>query len=118
MGGTLIITAEAGSPAGEQHIATHVSAILERRSALASPPVHLTVSDAVARGIAGTFSSPTHHGQVLDRFYRTGSADADELMEAARFEQGYASPEGHAALYCLIGWVRGRLATQVAGASR
>jgi len=53
---------------------------------------------------------------VLDRFHRTGSADADELMEAARFEQGYASPEGHAALYCLIGWVRSRVASQVAGA--
>ena len=112
----MIVTAQAGSPAGEQQIATHVSGVLARRSALAHPPVYLTVSDAVARAIAGTFSSRTDHGAVLDRFHRTGSADADELMEAARFEQGYASPEGHAALYCLIGWVRSRVASQVAGA--
>jgi hypothetical protein len=46
---------------------------------------------------------------VLDRFYRHGTIDSAELVEAARTEQGYASPEGHAALYCLIGWVRARV---------
>ncbi len=36
-------------------------------------------------------------------------ADSAQLIEAARTEQGYASAEGHAALYCLIGWVHGQL---------
>jgi hypothetical protein len=90
-------------------VAVEVSAILERRGALKSPAVTLAVSDAVALGIAGLFRSPTPSGQVLDRFYRTGETDSAALIEAARMEQGYASPEGHAALYCLIGWVRGRM---------
>jgi hypothetical protein len=90
-------------------IAVEVSDVLERRAALKHPAVTLAVSDAVALGIAGLFRSPTPSGQVLDRFYRTGEVDSAELIEAARTEQGYASPEGHAALYCLIGWVRGRL---------
>ena len=47
--------------------------------------------------------------QVLDRFYRTGAADSADLMEAAQLEQIFASPEGHAALYCLIGWVRAQV---------
>lgn len=69
----------------------------------------MTVADTVALGIAEWFRSPTLSGQVMDRFVRTGSADSDELIEAARFEQGYATPEGHAALHCLIGWVRSRV---------
>ena len=46
---------------------------------------------------------------MLDRFYRTGTAHSTELMEAAQLEQIFASPEGHAALYCLIGWVRAQV---------
>jgi hypothetical protein len=69
-------------------------------------PVTVAVSDAVALGIAALFSSRTESGQVLERFSRHGVVDSAELLEAATFEQGYASPEGHAALYCLIGWVR------------
>jgi hypothetical protein len=86
-----------------------VAGVLDRRAALKHPPATLAVSDAVALGIAGILRSPTPSGQVLERFYRSGSADSAELIEAARTEQGYASPEGHAALYCLIGWVDGQL---------
>lgn len=56
------------------------------------------------------FASRTPSGQVLERFYRTGTTDSDELIEAARTEQGYASAEGHALLYCLLGWVAARVA--------
>jgi hypothetical protein len=35
--------------------------------------------------------------------------DSADLLEAVRFEQQFASAEGHAALYCLIGWVHGRV---------
>ena len=83
--------------------------MLDRRAALKHPPVTLAISDAVALGIAGIFRSPTPSGRVLERFYRSGSGDSVQLIEAARTEQGYASPEGHAALYCLIGWVHGQL---------
>jgi hypothetical protein len=54
-------------------------------------------------------ASLTDAGQVVDRFHRTGVTDPEQLIEAARFEQGYASPEGHAALHCLIGWARRRM---------
>jgi hypothetical protein len=74
----------------------------------------MAISDAAARGIAALFISATPSGQVLERFYRSGSADGTELVEAARTEQAYASPEGHAALYCLIGWIRARLQGQEA----
>lgn len=97
------------APADDLHVAREVSAVLERRGALAHPPVSLAVSDAVALGIAGLFAGSTLSGQVLDRFARTGETDADELIQAARFEQDYCSPEGHAALYCLIGWARSRM---------
>ncbi|MCU1669555.1 MAG: hypothetical protein JWP40_2482, partial [Blastococcus sp.] len=60
-------------------------------------------SDPAALGIAGIFSSQTPSGKIFERFYRKGSVDSDELIEAARVEQGNASAEGHAALYCLIG---------------
>lgn len=69
---------------------------------MSDPPVSIAISDAVAVAIAGIFRSPTPSGRALDRFHVTGTADTQELIEAARFEQGYASPEGHAALYCLI----------------
>jgi hypothetical protein len=96
------------TPADDLHVAREVTTVLQRRGDLANPPLSLAVSDAVALGIAGMFASPTHSGQVLDRFHRTGATDTEQLIEAARFEQGYASPEGHAALHCLIGWARSR----------
>lgn len=105
----MIVTCRATMPAPELHIASEVSDILERRGALKHPPVSLAVSDAVALGIAYLFKSPTLSGQVLDRFARTGSIDSAELLEAARFEQQFASAEGHAALYCLVGWVHSRV---------
>jgi hypothetical protein len=104
----MIINCRASTPAAEALTAREVVAVLERRAAMSDPPVSLTVSDAVALGIATQFRSPTATGQVLDSFCRTGRVDSDELIQAAQFEQGYASPEGHAALYCLIGWARSR----------
>lgn len=104
----VIINCTARVPASDTHVAMEVTSVLERRAARAHPPDSIAVSDAVALGIADLFRSPTPSGQVLDRFFRTGSADSDELMEAARVEQGFASPEGHAALHCLIGWARSR----------
>jgi hypothetical protein len=95
-------------PAGDVHVAREVSTVLERRGELSNPPVSLAISDAVALGIAGLFASLTDAGQVFDRLHRTGVTDPVQLIEAARFEQGYASPEGHAALHCLIGWARSR----------
>lgn len=96
------------TPAPDAQVAAEMWQVLERRGALKNPAVTLAVSDAVALGIAGVLRSPTPAGKVLDRFYRTGEVDSSELIEAARTEQGYASPEGHAALHCLIGWARGR----------
>lgn len=96
-------------PASDLLVAAGVSEVLDRRAALKRPPATLTVSDSVALGIAGLFRSETPSGRVFDHFYRLGSADSAELVEAARDEQGFASPEGHAALHCLIGWVRGRV---------
>jgi hypothetical protein len=118
MGRTVIVISRASAPATDLQVAAAVADVLDRRAALDRPSVTLTVSDAVALGVAGLFSSPTPSGQVLDRFYRTGTVDADELIEAARTEQGFASLEGHAALYCLIGWARGRLHREAAAASR
>lgn len=106
----VIVHSAARTPASDIQSAREVSAVLERRAAMAHPPVTLAVPDAVALGIAVQFRSPTATGQVMDNFVRTGSVDSDELIHAARFEQGYASPEGHAALHCLIGWVRSRVA--------
>jgi hypothetical protein len=108
----VIISCRSTSPAPDGVIATGVREVLERRAALKHPPVAMAVSDAVALGIAGVFSSGTPSGQVLDRFYRHGRVDSDELLDAARVEQGFASPEGHAALYCLIGWVQARVQRQ------
>jgi hypothetical protein len=88
---------------------TEVQTVLGRRSEMKHPPVSLTVSDAVALGIANVFASASSTGQVLERFVRTGSADSNELIEAAKFEQGYASAEGYAALYCLVGWVKAQV---------
>ena len=110
----MIVSCTAATPAPDGHVAAEVAGVLKRRGALTHPPVTMAISDAAARGIAALFSSPTPSGQVLERFYRSGSADSAELIEAARTEQGYASPEGHAALYCLIGWVHSRLHGQEA----
>jgi hypothetical protein len=109
----MIVHAGRRAPADELQVAREVSTVLERRAAMSNPPVTLAISDAVALGIAGLFRSPTPSGQVMDRFWVVRSADSDALIEAARFEQGYASPEGHAALHCLIGWVRSRVALHV-----
>lgn len=68
----------------------------------------MTVSDAAALGVAAIFASRTPSGLVLERFHRTGTADSDDRIAAARIEQSFASPEGHAALHCLIGWGQAR----------
>lgn len=104
----MLIRCSTARPATDTLLAREVSATLHRRAALNDPPVTLAVSDAVALGIAGLFRGPTATGQVMDYFFRTGTIDSDELIQAAQFEQGYASAEGHAALYCLIGWARSR----------
>jgi hypothetical protein len=105
----VIVTAKVTSPAGDEQLVAEVAQVLDRRGALKHPPVSLAVSDSVALGIAGLFRSATPSGQVLERFCRHGNADSTELIEAARVEQGYATPEGHAALHCLIGWVRAQV---------
>ena len=86
-----------------------VQMLLGRRAEMKHPPASLAVSDSVALGIANIFSSASQTGQVLDKFVCTGSADSKELIAAAEFEQGYASPEGYAALYSLILWVRAQV---------
>jgi hypothetical protein len=105
----VIVSCRAASPATDSQVVAEMSNVLERRGALKHPPVTLAVSDAVALGIAGLLSSATPSGRVLERFYRAGSIDSADLLEAARTEQGYASAEGHAALHCLIGWVHSRV---------
>ena len=105
----MIVKCKATAAAPDLHVVTEVAGVLDRRAALKRPPVSLAISDAVALGIAGIFRSPTPSGEVLGRFYRSGSIDSGQLIEAARTEQGYASAEGHAALYCLIGWVHAQV---------
>ncbi|WP_324276446.1 hypothetical protein [Blastococcus brunescens] len=75
-------------------MAAEVSDVLMRRGELQHPPISLAVSDAVALGIAGLFRSDSDSGRVMQRFYRSGTADSDELIEAARVEQVFASPRG------------------------
>jgi hypothetical protein len=104
----VIVTARARTPATELQVMREVLRVLDRRAALRHPPLSLVVSDAVALGIAGIFRSPTPSGQVLDRFHCGGTTDAEELIAAARFEQGFASAEGYAALRCLVLWVHSR----------
>ncbi len=104
----MIVTSRVTSPANDLEVAREVSSVLQRRGDTTNPPTSMVVSDAVALGIAGAFRSTTESGRVMERFCRSGAVDASELIAAARFEQGYASPEGHAALYCLIGWARAR----------
>jgi hypothetical protein len=105
----MIISSKASLHAGDLAVAAEITDVLQRRGELRHPPTSLAVSDAVALGIAGLFRSESDSGRVMQRFYRSGSADSDELIEAARVEQVFASPEGHAALYCLIGWARARV---------
>jgi hypothetical protein len=105
----VLISCRHASALRDLAVVAEVRDVLARRAALPKAPVSLAVSDAAALGIAGIFSSSTPSGQVLERFYRTGTADSDELIDAARTEQGYASAEGHAALYCLVGWVHARV---------
>ncbi len=88
---------------------TEVQTVLGRRAEMKHPPTSLVVSDSVAIGIAHVFSSASQTGQVFEKLVRTGSVDSRELIEAAEFEQGYTSPEGYAALYCLILWVRAQV---------
>ena len=105
----MIVHSNASLHAGDMVVAAEVSNVLERRGALAHPPASLAVSDAVALGIAGIFRSETDSGRVMQRFYRNGSIDSADLLKAARAEQEFASPEGHAALHCLIGWVHSQV---------
>ena len=104
----MLINCRATAPAGDAQILSEVQQVLERRGALTRAPVTLAVSDAVALGIASLFRSPTAPGQVLANFARTGSVDSDALIEAAASEQGYATAEGGAALYCLVVWARSK----------
>jgi hypothetical protein len=113
----VLVSCRSTTPAADMVVAAEVAEVLERRGALKHPPVTLAVSDSVALGIASILRSPTPAGLVLGRFYRNGAADSDELIEACRTEQGYASPEGHAALYCLIGWVQAQVYRQRVGAT-
>ncbi len=105
----MIVTCKATRPAPETQVAASVSEVLQQRAAMLHPPVTLAVSDTVAMGIADIFRSPTPSGQGFERFRFTGVADSGELIQAAQVEQDYASPEGHAALYCFIGWVKARV---------
>lgn len=113
----MLIRCRAASSAPQTQVLTEVQTVLGRRAEMNHPPVSLTVSDAVVLGIAGIFASSSQTGQVLERFLRTGSADSRELIAAAEFEQGYASPEGVAALYCLILWARYQVHRRHAGSS-
>ena len=97
-----------GVPASDPLAHREVAQLLDRRAAMAPPPYSLTVSDPVALGIARLFRSTSLTGEVLGRFAAGGTVDSDELVEAARFEQGYASAEGYAALRCLVLWVHDR----------
>jgi hypothetical protein len=108
----VIVSCRATSPAPDSQVLAEMSDVLDRRGALKHPSVTIAVSDAAALAIATVFASVTPSGRVLERFCRTGSADSADLLEAARTEQGFASPEGHAALHCLIGWVHARVHRQ------
>ena len=105
----MIVTCKAARSAHELQVAASVSEVLQQRASMLHPPVTLAIPDDVALGIADIFSSPTPSGLVFERFRRTGAIDSAELIHAAQVEQGYAGPEGHAALYCLIGWVKARI---------
>ena len=105
----MLLSCRATSPAPDSQIMAEMQQVLDRRGSMKHAPVSVAISDAVALGIAALFVSPTESGQTLERFYRRGATDSAALLEAIEFEQGYASPEGHAALYCLAGWVRAQV---------
>ena len=105
----MLLSCRATSPAPESQIIAEMQQVLDRRGAMRHAPVSVAISDAVALGIAAIFSSPTPAGQVMDAFFRRGAIESAALLDAVRFEQGYASPEGHAALHCLAGWVRAQV---------
>lgn len=107
--GTVRITCRATVPATEGQLVAGIQQVLDRRGSMNHPPVGIAVSDAVALGIAGLFTGPIDSGRVMERLYRGSEVDSAELLEAIRFEQGYASPEGHAALHCLAGWVAAKV---------
>ena len=106
------IACPARVPATESQMLAGIQQVLDKRASMANAPVSIAVSDSVALGIAGMFVSRTDSGQVLERFHRGEAVGTFELLEAVTFEQGYASPEGHAALYCLAGWVQAHLHKQ------
>ena len=105
----MLISCRAATAAAQGQVMTEVQTLLGRRAEMKHPPASLAVSDSVALGIANIFSSGSQTGQVLEKFVRTGSADSRELIAAAEFEQGYADPEGYAALYCLTLWVKAQV---------
>ena len=93
-------------------MAAEVADVLRRRAAVDRAPATLTVSDAVALGIADQFRNATPAGRVLERLRRGDSVDSAELIAAVEFEQGFATAEGYAALLCLLTWVHGRVYRQ------
>ena len=105
----MLLSCRATSPAPDSQIMAEMQQVLDRRGSMKHAPVSVAISDAVALGIAALFVSPTESGQVLERFSRRGVIDSGVLLQAVEFEQGYASPEGHAALYCLAGWIRAQV---------
>src|SRR4051795_11952180 len=64
-------------------VAAEVSSILDRRAALEHPGLarHLRSGGPRDRGHCPRRDAV---GRVLDRFYRNGAIDSDELIEAAR----------------------------------
>jgi hypothetical protein len=104
----VIIACRTTLAASDAQVAAEVTDVLRRRAAVEKPPITLAISDAVALGIADQFRSSTPSGQVMERLRRGSSVESDELVEAARFEQGFATAEGYAALYCLVNWVRAK----------
>ena len=113
----MIISCRTALAASDFAVMSEVRDVLAHRAAMSQPPASVAISDAAALGIAAMFTSRTPAGQVLERFHRTGAADSTELIDAARTEQGYASAEGHALLYCLICWVQARMERTVAHAA-
>ncbi|MGZ4644063.1 MAG: hypothetical protein ACXVX8_18225 [Blastococcus sp.] len=104
----VIIACRTTLAASDAQVASEVTDVLRRRAAAEKPPITLAISDAVALGIADRFRSATPAGQVMERFRRGSPVESDELVEAAKFEQGFATAEGYAALYCLVTWVRAK----------
>lgn len=105
----MLISCRTARAVPQAQVMTEVQTVLGRRAEMKHPPVSLTVSDSVALGIATIYSSASQTGQVFERFVRSRSVDSRSLIEAAEFEQGYTSPEGYAALYSLILWVKGQV---------